>query len=153
WIEFVVEAKRDGFRASLETALAAEVVGELGEARPLFPSALLPALADCERDAAANLAQSEETAELAGHLAACAAHGGLPPVSIDALPGWHALAGWLLVGGDARFRSVAAAKGGFPAIGKGEGSLERRRSKAAIEELLKALANVPELAEALHWVR
>ena len=43
------EAKRDGFRASLETALAAEVVGELGEAAPLFPSALLPALAGCER--------------------------------------------------------------------------------------------------------
>ncbi len=153
WIDIVGEAKRDSFRASLETALAAEVLGEIGEAAPLFPSTLLPALAGAERDAATNLAQSPETAELAGHLAACAAHGGLPPVSVDALPRWHALAGWLLVGGDARFRSVAGAKGGFPAIGKGEGSLARRRSKAAMEELLKALANVPELAEALHWVR
>jgi hypothetical protein len=129
WIGIIGAAKQDGFRATLETALAAEIGGELGEAAPLFPSALLRALADAERDAAARLAQSPESAELAEHLAACAAHGGLPPPSVEALPRWRALAGWLLVGGEARFRLVAAAKGGFPAIGKGEGSPARRRAR------------------------
>ena len=50
-------------------------------------------------------------------------------------------------------RAKATAKGGFPAITTGGGEGERRRRKAAMEDLLRALAAVPQLADALHAVR
>jgi ATP-dependent exoDNAse (exonuclease V) beta subunit len=153
WIGIVAAAKREGFRTDLEAALSAEVVGEIGEAAALFPSALLPSLVDCELEAAAALAQSEEAAEFGRHLAESAANGGLPPISVDAQSHWRALAGWLLVAGKSRFRPDGTASGGFPPIAKGEGAMARRRRKAAMRDLLRSLAAVPQLAETLHSVR
>ncbi len=153
WIDIVVAAKRDGFRASTEAALAAEIVGELREAAPLFPPALLAELAACELDAAAIFAQSSDKAQLGELLAAMAANGGLPPLSIDAQPHWRALANWLLIAGEARFRAVLTARDGFPAIAKGPGADARRQSKEAMQRLLGCLVAVPQLADALHSVR
>ena len=153
WIDVIVAAKRDGFRAGLEAALAAEVVGEIGEAAALFPSPLLGHLADCERDAAATFAQSPETAEVGRFLAAMAAAGGLPPVSVDGQTYWRVLADWLLVANEARFRVQVTAREGFLAAGKAPGADARRQSKEAMQRLLASLAAVPQLADTLHTVR
>ena len=153
WIEIVAAAKREGFRGVIERALAAEIVGETGQAASLFPSTLLAELAERELDAAAHLAQSPEQAGLARHLADCAAHGGLPPATLAAQPLWRALTGWLLIARDPQFRSKVSTKFGFPAGGNGAGAAERQQRKAAMESLLRGLAAVPQLADALDAVR
>ena len=141
--------------APMAASARARPLGEhgrkIGEAASLFPSALLPALIDRERDAAAYLAQSADTAELARCLADCAAHGGLPPVSIAAQSGWQSLVAWLLVGNEPQFRAKATAKG-FSLLTTGgakpSGGGAKLRWKTSC-----ALAAVPQLADALHAVR
>ena len=153
WIDIVLAAKQEGFRAELERVLAAEIVGEIGEAADLFPLALLAQLADCERHAAATLVQAPETAELGSVLAYIAANGGLPPVSVEAQRHWRELVDWLLVGRKARFRRKVTELDGFPAKGKTSGADARQRSKSAMEALLEHLAAVPQLADTLDTVR
>jgi ATP-dependent exoDNAse (exonuclease V) beta subunit len=153
WIDIVVAAKQGGFRAALERALVAEVVGEIGEAARLFPPALIRELAVCERSAAAAFAVSPDLAERATLLAAMAANGGLPPIAIDAQAHWSVLAKWLLVADEARFRKKVTASEGFPAKAKGPGSDDRQRNKDTMADLLARLAAVPQLAETLDTVR
>ncbi|HVN35003.1 MAG TPA: UvrD-helicase domain-containing protein [Casimicrobiaceae bacterium] len=153
WIEIIVAAKREGFRAALEDVLAAEIVGEMEEAAALVPASLRGQLVDCERDAATALAGSPQTLERANALASMAATGGLPPAAVDAQAHWRELAEWLLVAREARFRRAVTTLDGFPAKGKGPGAAAREQSKVAMLELLERFGVVPELASALDTVR
>ncbi|MEO8302618.1 MAG: UvrD-helicase domain-containing protein [Betaproteobacteria bacterium] len=153
WMSIVMTADRSGFRASLEAALATEITGEIAEAAKLFPATLAGALTDFERYAAVNLTNSTESADLAGHLAACAAQGGAPPPMASAQPSWQALVDWLLVSGKAQFRVAVDKRRGFPAVGKDKDSPARQLRNVAMRSLLADLAAVAGLADALHAVR
>jgi len=153
WLPELRPRDRGAFRAMLEATLATEIAGELATVAALFPAPLAAEMADHERYAAASLEGADTTAELAGQLEACAAAGGLPPPTVAALGQWQALAGWLLVASDARFRAKVNTNNGFPAKGSGAGADERKRRNAAMTALLGALAAVPGLAEALHAAR
>jgi len=153
WIGELRPADRAGFRARLETALAAEIEGELASLAALFPASLVAALAHFERLAAATLAATPETAQWASHLAACAAAGGIPPPAVSTQERWCALADWLLVSNAARFRSQANARVGFPAVGTGFGAALRAERNQAMGTLLRDLAAVDGLADALHAAR
>ena len=153
WLRELRPQDRGAFRAMLEAALAAEIAGELATVAARFPASLVARLAEHERYAAANLAGADATAELARHLDACAAAGGLPPATVAAREAWGALARWLLVASDARFRAKVNTNNGFPAKGSGAGADLRQQRNAAMTALLGELDAVPGLAEALHAAR
>jgi len=153
WIDELGAGDRSAFRAMLEATLVAEISGELATVAELFPAPLASALATQQRYAAANLADAAATAQLARDLEACAAQGGIPPPSATAQEQWRALARWLLVADDARFRMRVNKNDGFPAKGGGDGTADRERRNAAMTTLLGDLAAIPGLAEALHAAR
>ena len=153
WLGELQPADRSRFRAMLEATLEGEITGEIGLVARVFPAPLAAALAQHQRYAAETLAQVPETMERARHLAACAEGGGLPSQSISAREHWRALADWLLIAADARFRATVSRKEGFPAVANGEGATDRQQSNAAMKGLLGELAAVPGLADALHAAR
>ncbi len=79
--------------------------------------------------------------------------GGLPPAECAALELWTALADWLLVKDDARFRAAWNKTNGFPGKGKGSGAEERERIGLAIRAWCETAGAIPGLAAALHAVR
>ena len=153
WIGELRPADRGRFRAMLEATLATEIAGELATVTALFPSSLVTALAVQERYAAGNLAAVPERADLAEHLAASAAAGGLPPAMATQQERWCALANWLLLANDARFRGQMNVHLGFPATGSGNAAADRRQRIQAMKTFLGELAAVPGLAAALHAAR
>jgi ATP-dependent helicase/nuclease subunit A len=136
-------------RKRLEAVLRLEIEGELSTLRAAFPAESVAALAACERHAAAVLACGPGTADLADALLSCAAAGGLPAATVDALPAWRVLAGWLLTKDrPPRFRSTVNKNNGFP-----QQSGTRRQRKQEMLELLKDLAGIPGLADGLAVAR
>ena len=148
WLDALPADDASALRQSAEAALAGEIRGELCTLRDAFPAKLATALAACERYTADNLDRKAATAERAAALRSCAAAGGLPPATVEALPLWRALAGWLLVANSKEFRKSVDARVGFPP--KGIGSDTRASTmKAAICGVLEQLAEVPGLAHTL----
>jgi ATP-dependent exoDNAse (exonuclease V) beta subunit len=148
WLRELPTDGAGALRQRAEAALAAEIRGELSTLRDAFPAKLATALAACERYAADNLDGKAEAAERIAALRACAVSGGLPPASVDALPLWRALAGWLLLANGREFRKSVDAKTGFPP--KGSGSDGRVSAmKAAMCGVLEQLAELRGLAHTL----
>ena len=153
WLREFSHGDRAAFRSALEAALSAEVRGELATVAAAFSPALATALAPLERHAARHLDGSARAADLAPALVACAEAGGLPPAEVAALEHWRALASWLLVLDDARFRSKIDKNDGFPPKGKGEHAALRAHINAEMKSLLERLAAVPGLADTFDAVR
>ena len=153
WIGELHPVDRVRFRALLEATLEAEITGELAAVAALFPAPLAGALVRHERYAAAGLSTRPETAHLAPHLDACAAAGGVPPPSVPMQERWCALADWLLLANDARFRAQVNVNQGFPAKGTGDGAKDREQRNGAMRALLGEIAAVDGLAGALHAAR
>jgi ATP-dependent exoDNAse (exonuclease V) beta subunit len=153
WLKEMVGEDRSAYRAALESVLVAETDGELVAIRNALPADVASRLEAPERYAASNLGGDAEQALLADHLLSCAGAGGLPPPSQSALARWQALAHWLLVKGEARFRKAIDRNGGFPPKGSGAGSVERGERNEAMRALLADLATIQGLAEALDAAR
>jgi ATP-dependent helicase/nuclease subunit A len=153
WLRELDYDNAERFRAALESTLAAEITGELGEIVAAFPASLAQALVPHQRYAAVNLLADPQTAELGARLAACAEAGGLPATTVGARDDWGALASWLLVANKPRFRMALTTNGGFPAKGSGPGAAERARHSDNMAKLLCELAAVPGLANMLDVAR
>jgi ATP-dependent exoDNAse (exonuclease V) beta subunit len=148
WLRQLPVDDASALRERGEAALAAEVRGELSALRDAFPAKLATALAACQRYAADNLDGRTGTVERNAALRACAAAGGLPPATVDALPLWRDLAAWLLVANGKEFRKNVDVKVGFPP--KASASDARASTmKAAMCGVLEQLAQVRGLAHAL----
>jgi ATP-dependent exoDNAse (exonuclease V) beta subunit len=149
WIPTIPANDPEALRQILDRTLGAEIRGELAILRGSFPPRLAQDLGLCARYAAANLPDNQARAAA---LADCAAAGGLPPATVDALPLWRELADWLLLKNDASFRKSVDKNMGFPAKG-GRFGAEGIGRKAQMELLLETLTAVPELAASLALVR
>ncbi|HSS70113.1 MAG TPA: UvrD-helicase domain-containing protein [Casimicrobiaceae bacterium] len=149
WFPELPAGNGGALRERTEEALAAEIRGELAALRAAFPEEIARSLVALEHYAADNLGQVEETRERAESLRACAAAGGLPPATVEALPLWRALAAWLLVSDCTAFRKTIDAKGGFPAKANGAGAAPRAAMKQAMQDALTRLAEARGLARAL----
>lgn len=152
WIGELRSADRSRFRAMLEATLTSEIAGELATVMTLIPRNRVDALIAQERYASDHLRTAPHRADLAAHIAACAAAGGLPAPVPSQQERWRALANWLLVAKDARFRELVNVHQGFPAKGNGAGAAHRRQ-RQEMKILLGELSAVPGLADALDAVR
>jgi ATP-dependent helicase/nuclease subunit A len=148
WLRELPADDASALRERAEVALAAEIRGELSALRDAFPAKLATAIAACERYAADNLDGKAEAAERTAALRACAAAGGLPPATVDALPLWRAVATWLLVANGKEFRKSVDVKVGFPPQGSASDG-RARAMKAAMCGVLEQLAQVHGLAHGL----
>ncbi len=153
WLRELDYDEPQRFRTVLESTLAAEIAGELGEIVAAFPSSLACALVPHQHYAAVHLAAHPQTSALGARLAACAGAGGLPAATAGARDDWVALASWLLVADRPRFRMTLSASGGFPPKGSGPGAEGRARRSQDMAGLLRELAAVPGLASLLDIAR
>ena len=153
WLRELPRGERAAFRAQLEASLAQEIRGELATIAAAFPAELVATLPLFQRYAAENAVGARRAEGVAANLIACAEAGGLPPVAVDALDDWRALASWLLIAKEAQFRKTIDKDGGFPAKASGEGALLRAERNDGMRALLGELAAVPGLADALDAAR
>ncbi|MBK9116395.1 MAG: UvrD-helicase domain-containing protein [Betaproteobacteria bacterium] len=142
-------------RAKLERALRVETQTALVRLVALLPADLARALVAHERYAAGWFDSDGGDPARAGLLDALADAGGVPPPSAEALALWRALADWLLVKGDARFRKSTGwnVNFGFPPKGEGPDATARDAAVKAVRAWAAEAATVPGLAAALHAVR
>ena len=147
WLPLVLGG--EATRAAVERVLAAEVEGELAVALAAVPVGRGRELARLAGVAADALAEAPEAAALRR----VASAGGCPAATAAALPDWRALAGWLLVGSEARPRATVTVRQGFPPAGRGPGAAERTQAKADMLALLGALVAAPGFVAALDTVR
>ncbi len=153
WLQLPVGGDGTDIRIALERTLREEIDATLAHVRDLFPSELVGRLREFAGYAAGNLADRSEDGTRTAALVAFAARGGLPPAQYDAMGEWSALADWLLVKTDARFRSGGTGNEGFPAVATGAGSADRGRRNGAFRAWLADAAGKPGLAQALAGVR
>ena len=140
-------------RQRLEAVLKIEIEGELSALRDAFPTGQLGALAACERYASNVLSGVPETADLAAALRSCAAAGGLPAASIEALSAWRSLASWLLTRSKRpRFRGAVNKNDGFPQAPGARGGTWRQQKQQMLD-VLEHLAEIPGLADGLAVAR
>ena len=140
-------------RQRFEAVLRAEIEGELSALRAVFPIEKLGALAACERYASDVLSAVPESAELAAALRSCAAAGGVPTASVEALPAWRSLASWLLTGSRRpRFRSAVNKNDGFPQAPGARGGTAREHKQQMLD-VLERFAEIPGLADGLAVAR
>ena len=132
WLRELPPSDPGALRERLEATLGAEISGELETLRSAFPRGLAVALAACERYAANCLELTDEGGARAKALQACAAAGGLPPPTVDALVLWRELSAWLLVANGTAFRKAVDVNSGFPGKGSGPGAAERAAMKASM---------------------
>ncbi len=126
-------------REALEAALGRIIVAALRRARAAFPDPLRNEFLSLLRFAAAKVPQDDP-------LARCRDLTDLPPASLDALPQWQALLGWLLKK-DGDWRAAFTKAQGFPAKSSGANAAEKARfedMKKRVKSLLAALQAQPE---------
>jgi len=140
WLRHVVTDDPAALRIELEHALEEEIGEELRTLVSLLPRATLDTLEELARYAASNLAAKRNGQSLAAY----AEGRGLPPPTAAGLGHWQAIAAWLLTG-DGRLRVGVDVRQGFPS--------DRPAPKRAMEELLRELASIPEVARSLDIVR
>ena len=153
WRALPLGADAAQLRARLEHALRAEIESALARLSGLLPAALARELAGLEALAAVYFAGEGADPERAAFLHALAEGGGVPAATCEALELWDALANWLLVKSDPRFRAAWNKSSGFPGKGSGMGAAERERAGQAIRAWCDAAAAIPGFADALHAVR
>ena len=153
WLPEMVGADRAVDRAALEAVLVAETEGELASIRAALPRSFAVRLQAAQRHAAGHFGAEPDTAAFGALLGACADDGGLPAASHAALPLWQALAQWLLLKGEARFRRAVDRNSGFPAKGSGPQAKARDERKEAMRSLLADLAALPDFAQTLDAAR
>jgi len=149
----LVHPDSDALRTALEEVLADEIRGELRTIAAAFPPELAAALPPLELHAARHAAGAKRVAALAEALIACAEAGGTPGTTVEDSARWNALASWLLVAHDARFRAKVDVHDGFPPGGPLRDGVLRGERCVAMNALLAALASVPGLAAQLHLAR
>jgi ATP-dependent exoDNAse (exonuclease V) beta subunit len=150
WLRHVMGGDAAALRARLENALAIEIADRLEAVAALLPAAETRELLDLARYAAAHLSLSDS----AHPLAAWAQRGVLPDARAESLADWRSLADWMLTkNGD--FYAAIRTTQGFPARGNArDGDASGREApKQAMNGLLRRLATVPGLADALHGIR
>ncbi len=149
-------------RDRLERALREEVEQALRTLTRRFPGPLVERLREHLRHAARHLMTLPEPAtpddgdgwggrRLGVALAEIAEAGGLPPATTDALPLWRAMATWLLVKSEGRFREVFNKNAGFPPKASGD-SDGNATAKAAMSAWVADARRDPGLAAALYAV-
>lgn len=150
WLRHVMGGDAMALRVRLERALATEIAHKLQAVAALLPTAETRELLDLARYAAAQLSLSDPTRPLT----ALAQRDELPEAHAESLGDWRSLADWLLTK-DGDFYAAIRTTQGFPARGNARdaGAAVRDARKQAMIELLRRLAAVPGLAEALHGVR
>ncbi len=144
WLPHLVTDDAVALRAALEAALGAAIEAELDLLCALVPRAHAPALARQLAYAARNLARHDPSHPLATYPDSDA----LPAASRAALAHWQAIA-TLLLTKKGTLRPRFDKRQGFPVIA----GAEARTRKHAMQELLATLAAIPELADALQFVR
>ena len=145
WRHLKSGADPAALRQRLEDALAVEVERGLASARGFIDPQMAQRLVRSARHAAAH----HRDPGTADALATLVRHGGVLATRADALSLWRLLAGWLLVGDDARFRVSVDIRLGFPP----DKTTVMQDAKLEMTELLRDLSAVRGLAEALHHVR
>ncbi|MCC7325426.1 MAG: UvrD-helicase domain-containing protein [Burkholderiales bacterium] len=153
WLGLPIGAPDGSLRVQLEATLRRETDAALARLASLIPVTLARALPVHQRYAADNLFERALAPECAECLSTLAAAGGLPRCDADALPQWRALADWLLVKNEPRFRARLDKHVGFPGKDKGEGAHQREAAKKAMADWVAAACAVPGLDAALHAVR
>ncbi len=150
WLRHVMGGDATALRVRLERTLATEIAHKLQAVAALLPAAETRELLDLARYAATHLSLSDP----AHPLAALAQRGALPDARAESLGDWRSLADWLLTK-DGDFYAAIRITQGFPARGNAReaGAAVRDAQKQAMIELLRRLAVVPGLADALHGVR
>jgi len=145
WLELVT---RDPgrMRQTLESTLAREVAGELELAGRAL-SAIDPASL-CRFASLAARHLGDEDAALRDVLAACAQRGGPPPLDVDHVEAWKAIAAWVCRN-DGGIYAKAASLAGIPKIRAGtDGAAARRADADDATAWLEALAATPGAQEA-----
>jgi ATP-dependent exoDNAse (exonuclease V) beta subunit len=147
WLRHVQRRDMAQWRRQLEAMLAREIEAELRVARQAFDPQLRALLVECSQRAAAFL--RTENTQLNAWLEHCAQLGELPPESADHVEAWRALADWLLVKSEARFRSRMDRRDGIPPKNMDPGGHIQR----ARDALFARLPGEAGLAETLHVLR
>src|SRR5204862_2636353 len=91
WLRELPRGERDAFRRRLEASLAQEITGELAAIAPVFPEHLAHSLPRLQRYAVDNADGATRLRDITSCLLACAAAGGVPPATLEALDDWRAL--------------------------------------------------------------
>lgn len=159
WLPTIAHLRADAGRALLEAALASEVAEVLAQVRATIMAADDPDAATGgapplveELHALMRYAADQRTDD--APFAALAAHAGLPAAHADALVHWRTLGDFLLTADDhGALRLVVNQRQGFPRIGKGAGSQDRRDAKERMERWLKRAAALGGLAPMVQRAR
>jgi ATP-dependent exoDNAse (exonuclease V) beta subunit len=153
WLPAVGALKEPAARAALEQALASDVAAVLAEVESAWGEAgvdaNVPLLAEMRQLLQYAAQHRPDDAEFA----ALAAHASLPLPHPDALVHWRTLGNFLLVKGGAKFRAKLDSKLGFPAIGSGAGSGERRAMNEQARAWFERAQAQPGLAELVDRAR
>ena len=155
WLRLPFGAKRADLRGQLERALRAEIDSALARTRAMFSAPIAARLAESQRYAATQFAQSGGMEAAANALLLAADQGGVPRADADDLPLWQTLADFLLTRSSTEptIRQQVDARNGFPAKGKEPGCADRVAAKRAMTELLADVRDVPGLPDSLHAAR
>ncbi|HEY7943177.1 MAG TPA: UvrD-helicase domain-containing protein, partial [Casimicrobiaceae bacterium] len=150
WLRHVMGGDATALRARLEHALGVEIANKLEAVAALLPAAETRQMLDLARYAAAHFARSDP----AHPLAAWAQRGALPDARAESLDHWRSIADWLLKKNGDFYADITIAQG-FPPRGsvRDAGAARRDAQKQAMIGLLRSLAAVPGLADALHGIR
>lgn len=143
WLRHVAPPERSRLRPVLEEGLVRALSEELGTLRALFPGSAVQELLEMAR-----YALSQGNLELAP----LGERRTLPGDRPEDLPAWVALTGLLLTA-SGEFRRRVDQRQGFPAAGKGPGSLERKLYKERFGALCLDLAEIEDLSRRLAGVR
>ncbi len=153
WLRHLGVGPPHALRAQLERTLQHEIEDELGQVRRILAPGTLALLAQNAAHASNYLARNDGDMALAAVLARCVAAGGAPPAKWQQQDDWRALANWLLVKDEPRFRQTINARGGVAAIGSGSGAAERAARKDDVAQMLRTFGAQQGLADALHLAR
>jgi ATP-dependent exoDNAse (exonuclease V) beta subunit len=148
WLPHIVGKDSVELRAQIEAVLRAEIDAELAAAHDAFDTAMLRAIARCAGQAAEYLRADDAKPELARALERCLDRDGLPAPHHEDLAAWKELADWLLVAKKPIARKTMDKRGGVPSK-----DVDRGRLKGEVTAMLEALAERPELLDALHRAR
>ncbi len=150
WLRHVMGGDATALRARLERALAIEITRKLETVAALLPTADTRQMLDLARYAAVHLSRSDP----AHPIAALAQRGALPEAHADSLEQWRSIADWLLKKNGDFYADITVAQG-FPPRGnvRDAGAGGRDAQKQSMVGLLRRLAAVPGLADALHGIR
>ncbi|MCC6194641.1 MAG: UvrD-helicase domain-containing protein [Burkholderiales bacterium] len=146
WLRHVVRRDTVEWRSELESLLRKEVERELTLAHEAFDASLRALLAEVALGAAQFLAR--DRVALNPWLAHCSAHASLPPPAAAQLAVWRALADWLVVKSEPRFRKRMDRRDGIPPA-----NLDRTGLRAKCDALFARLSAEAGLAAALFVLR